>query len=142
MPRHPVSPATLPAGERQSRSRLHQLLTQAEGFLHGSLIVMARRCGKPSCRCATDEQAKHRSLYLGQTLNGKTSMLYIPAGMEREVRQWVANFQRAAQLLEDLSQQGRNRLKHSKQQAAAAKPAAARGAPAKATKPKPPRTPS
>jgi hypothetical protein len=141
MSRHRVSPATLPAGERQSRSRLHQLLAQAEGFLHGSLIVMARRCGKPTCRCATDEQAKHRSLYLGQTLNGKTSMLYIPCRMERQVHQWVANFQRAAQLLEELSQQGRNRFKQTKQQTAAGK-TSPRRAPAKAAKPKPPRTPS
>lgn len=141
MPRQPVSPATLPAGERQLRSRLHQLLARAEGFLHGSLIVMTRRCGKPTCRCVSDEQAKHRSLYLGQTVNGKTSMLYIPAGMEREVRQRVANFQQAAALLEAISQQGRNRLGQSKRQAAAAK-SAARRAPAKAAKPKPPRTPS
>ena len=137
MPRQPVSPATLPAQERQCRSKLHQLLSQAEGFLNGSLIVMARRCGKPTCRCSSDDEAKHRSLYLGQTLNGKTTMLHIPASLVPGVRQWVANFQQAAQLIEQLSQQGRIRLSLSKQQATARK-STSRQAPA----PKPPRKPS
>jgi hypothetical protein len=137
MPSQPVSPATLSAKERQCRSKLHQLLSQAEGFLNGSLIVMARRCGKPTCRCASDDQAKHHSLYLGQTLNGKTTMLYIPASLEPSVRQWVANFQQAAQLIKQLSQQARVRLSLSKQQAAARK-SSARKVPA----PKSPRKPS
>jgi hypothetical protein len=139
MPSQPVSPATLPAQERQCRSKLHQLLSQAEGFLNGSLIVMARRCGKPTCRCASDDEAKHRSLYLGQTLNGKTTMLYIPASLEPSVRQWVANFQQAAQLIEQLSQQARIRLNLSKQQAAARKSSTHTH---KAPAPKPPRKPS
>ena len=141
MPRQSVSPATLPTPERECRSKLHQLLSQAEGFLNGSLIVMARRCGKPNCRCASDDEARHRSLYLGQTLNGKTTMLYIPASLEPCARQWAANFQQLAQLIEQLSQQGRGRLNLSKQQAAARKSSArTRKAPAPA--PEPPRKPS
>lgn len=147
MPKRPVAPLSLPARERQLRSRLHQLLSEAEGFLHGSLIEMARRCGKPGCRCASDDQARHRSLCLGQTRGGKTTMIHIPADLESRVRQWVENFQEAAALLEELSQQGRKRLqqaKQAKQQRAAAKPAARRSPAksAKAPKPKPPRTPS
>jgi|GEM_PF-757647 len=141
MPRPPVRPASLPAQERQFRSKLHQLLTQSEGFLHGSLIVMARRCGKPSCRCASDDQAKHRSLCLGQTLNGKTTMVHIPAHLEPTVRQWVDNHQQATHLLEQLSQQGRDRLNRAKAKdtdKTAAPPASSR----KAAAPKPPRTPS
>ena len=95
MPKRPVSPASLPAPEREARSRLHQLLSESEGFLHGSLIAMARRCGKPSCRCASDDRARHRSLCLGQTLGGKTTMVHIPADLEPLVRQWVDNFLRA-----------------------------------------------
>ena len=114
MSRQPISRSILPAAERQSRSRLHLLLNQAEGFLHGSLIVMARRCGKSSCRCATDDNAKHQSLYLGQTLEGKTTMIYIPARLVGTVRQWHDNFQQAEQLIEQLSQQGRARLSQAK----------------------------
>jgi hypothetical protein len=141
MPKRPVAPLSLPARERQLRSRIHQLLSRAEGFLHGSLIEMARRCGKPGCRCASDDRARHRALCLGQTRGGKTTMVHVPAKLEPAVRQWVENFQQTAALLEELSRQGRERLKQAKQQAAAAKPAARRAA-AKAAKTKPPRTPS
>ena len=141
MPKRPVAPLSLPARERQLRSRLHQLLSVAEGFLHGSLIVMARRCGKPGCRCASDDQARHRALCLGQTRGGKTTMIHIPAGLEPLVGQWVDNFHEAAALFEELSRQGRERLKQAKQQAAAARPKARR-APAKAAQPKPPYKPS
>ena len=146
MPRQPISPSLLPAAERQCRSKLHQLLNQAEGFLHGSLIIMARRCGKPSCRCAADDNARHESLYLGQTLGGKTTMIYIPARLERTVRQWHDNFQQAGQLIEQLSQQGRARLSQAKATKAtkATKPAkaATTSASRKAPQPKPSGKPS
>lgn len=139
-PKQHISPASLPASERQLRSRLHQLLSQGDGFLHGSLIKMARRCGKPSCRCASDDAARHRSLCLGQTHGGKTTTVHIPADLEPLVRQWSDNFQQASRLLEQLSQQGRGRLAKTKAQkpAGAPVPAASR----KTSKPKPPRTPS
>jgi hypothetical protein len=116
------------------------LLSEAEGFLHGSLIVMARRCGKPSCRCASDEGARHLSLCLGQTLGGKTTTVHIPADLEPLVRQWADNFQQASRLLEQLSQEGRGRLGKAKARKAdrSAAPAAFRDP----AKPKPPRTPS
>ncbi len=52
---------SLPPTERQIRSRLRQLLDQAEGFLHGSPIELSRKCGKPTCRCASDDSLRHRS---------------------------------------------------------------------------------
>jgi hypothetical protein len=129
MPSQPISPSLLPAAERQCCRKLHQILNQAEGFLHGSLIVMTRRCGKPSCRCANDDNARHQSLYLGQTLEGKTTMIYVPARLERTVRQWHDNFQQAERLIEQLSQQGRARLAQAKSAKSAA--AASRKAPTK-----------
>lgn len=137
MAKHHVSPASLSAPERQARSRLHQLLAEAEGFLHGSLIVMARRCGKPSCRCATDDGARHRCLVLGQTVGGKTTMVYIPADLEPLVRQWSDNFQQASRLLEQLNEEGRERFGKTKARKSTRTPASKASA-----KPKPPRKPS
>lgn len=143
MSKHHVPPASLPAPERHARSRLHQLLSEAEGFLHGSLIVMARRCGKPTCRCASDDGARHHSLCLGQTREGKTTTVHIPADLEPLVRRWVDNFQQASGLLEQLSREGRARLGYAKK-AKARKPAGAAGpaTSSKSAKPKPPRKPS
>jgi hypothetical protein len=120
------------------RSQLHQVLSSAEGFLHGSLIEMSRRCGKPSCRCATDQGAKHRSLYLGQTRKGKTTMEYVPKELEETVRDWAANFQLAIELLEQINQQGRVRLKARKKKSSSKPKASTKKSSArKKTKPKP-----
>ena len=141
MKKRAVSPASLSAAERRLRSRLHQLLSNTDGFLHGSLIVMARRCGKPTCRCATEDDARHTALCLGQTHQGKTTMVHIPKELEPLVRQWVGNFQDATDLLEQLSQQGRERLASAKAQKRAARTAksSAKRAPKTA---EPPRKPS
>jgi hypothetical protein len=120
-----VSPSALSADERRVRSQLHALLSKADGLLHGSLIEMSRRCGKASCRCASDDAARHRSLYLGQTSKGKTVLTYIPAALESLVRQWTADFLRAADLLEALNSQARLRLAAAKIKAPpSAKPSA------------------
>lgn len=116
-----ASRASLPAAERRLRSQLHQLLSQSEGFLHGSLIEMSRRCGNPRCRCAREDALKHRSLYLGQTCAGKPTMLYVPADLEPVVRRWVEDYRRAAALLEELCGQGRERIGEAKVQARAHK---------------------
>jgi len=121
MPANNPNPASLGAEERRLRSRLHQLLRGAQGFLHGSLIEMARRCGNPRCRCAADDAHKHRSLYLSQTREGKTAMEYIPRDQEKTVRRWSEDFQRASSLLEEISQQGWHRLRQTKAKRKAAK---------------------
>lgn len=117
------SPSSLSPRERQLRSRLHALLHRAEGFLHGSLIEMSRRCGKTTCRCASSDEHKHQSLYLGQTHEGKTSMVYIPKRLERQIRQWVSDFQEALALLEALNLESRRRLEDGKRPSAKKKAA-------------------
>ena len=114
MPRKHSNPTPHSSGERQDRSRLHQLLVQADGLLHGSLVEMARRCGNPRCRCAKSDEHKHRSLYLAQTRHGKSSMVYIPKNFEKTARLWVDNYQQASDLLESITQHGRSRLDENK----------------------------
>jgi hypothetical protein len=108
------SPASFSSRERQLRSRLHLLITNAEGFIHGSIIEMARKCGNSGCRCASDDDLRHRSRYLGQTRGGKKSMVYLPADLEAPVRQGVAHFQQALDLLEELNTEARLRLEKQK----------------------------
>ena len=114
-----ASPSALFAEERALRSKLHQLLHRAEGLAHGSLVEMKRRCGKLNCRCASDEACKHSSLYLSQTRNGKTRMIYLPQELEETVRRWVGDFRRASELLEAVSREGWRRIAEKK---AAARP--------------------
>lgn len=108
------SRSSFSARERDLRSRLHLLLNNADGFIHGSLIEMARKCGNPRCRCASNDDLKHRSLYLGQTRHGKKSMVYLPKDLESQVRQAIEHFQQALALLEELNVEARLRLDKSK----------------------------
>ena len=117
-------PSSLSARERDLRSRLHLLLNNADGFIHGSLIEMARRCGNPNCGCASSDDLKHRSQYLGQTRHGKKSMVYLPKDLEPQVRQAIEHFQQALALLEELNAEARLRLDKSKGKRKATKKAA------------------
>lgn len=95
--------------DKAARSRLHQLLEQADGLAHGSLIRMARCCGNPRCRCATQDQ-KHVSWYLGVTEKRKTRMKHLPKGAEAKVRRWVEQYRQARALLDEISQEAWKQL--------------------------------
>lgn len=91
-----------PAEERQARSRAVQHIAK-NPFLRGSLVSMARTCGKVGCRCQQGE--KHVSLYLAVRLNNRRKMVYVPPAMESTVRGWVENAQEVDRLLDFVSQQ-------------------------------------
>lgn len=99
----------LSAADRAARSQLHQLLEQADGLVHGSLIRMRRRCGNPRCRCATQDR-KHESWYLGITQKRKTRMKHIGHGKEPTVRRWLDAHRTARHLLEQISAEAWKRL--------------------------------
>jgi len=99
----------LSAGDRAARSQLHQLLEQADGLVHGSLIRMRRRCGNPNCCCATQGQ-KHESWYLGVTQKRKTRMKHLGKDKEVAVRRWLDADRKARQLLDQISAEAWKRL--------------------------------
>ncbi len=99
----------LSAADRAARSQLHQLLQQADGLIHGSLIRMRRRCGNPNCRCATQDR-KHASWYLGLTRKGKTRMKYIGKDQEAAVRRWLEADRKARELLDQINAAAWKRL--------------------------------
>ena len=88
------------ATERAARSRLAQLLHNHE-FICGSLVSMARCCGKKNCRCQQGE--KHVSLYLSIKLDGKRRMIYIPSDMEEQTRRQVDAWRESEKLTRAVS---------------------------------------
>jgi hypothetical protein len=100
--------------ERQARSSAVQHVAD-KPLLRGSLVVMHRKCGKPSCHCQQGE--KHAALYLSVRAEGKRTMIYIPAALEETVREWIANGRRVDELLDLVSQQCLTQLLAQKQQA-------------------------
>ena len=93
--------------ERSARSRLAQLLHDHE-VIRGSVVAMARRCGKAGCRC--EQGQKHVSLYLSVKIEGKRRMVYIPARLEQEVRQRVDAHREVERLTEVVSEACVNRV--------------------------------
>jgi len=88
------------AAERHARSQLAQVLSQ-RGVIRGTLLVRKRKCGKANCRCARGEG--HESLFLVISENGRTRQFFVPKDWEARVRQWVADYHHARDLLEDVS---------------------------------------
>ena len=93
--------------ERSARSRLAQLLHDHE-VIRGSVVSMARRCGKAGCRCNQGE--KHVSLYLSVKIAGKRRMVYIPAHLEQEVRRRVEAYREVEWLTQAVSEACLNRV--------------------------------
>jgi len=94
-------------GERSARSRLAQLLHGHE-VIHGSVVSMARCCGKAGCRC--NQGDKHVSLYLSVKIEGKRRMVYIPAHLEEEVRRRVEAYREVERLTQVVSEACVNRV--------------------------------
>lgn len=101
-----------PAQERQARSRAVQHLAE-NPLLRGTLVSMARTCGKAGCHCQRGE--KHVSLYLAVRLNNRRRMIYVPRALEDTVRAWVANAQEVDHLLDFISQQCLTDFLHQKE---------------------------
>jgi len=103
----------LPNPERKARSRLTQIVHE-HPFLCGSLVSMNRTCGKLGCKCTRGEL--HPGLYVALRVAGKRKMIHVPQAMEHAVRQWVANYQEAWQLMEQISQMCLKRFSVKKEQ--------------------------
>ncbi len=88
------------AQERSARSRLAQLLHDHE-VVCGSVVSMARRCGKTGCRCEQGE--KHVSLYLSVKIEGKRRMVYIPSPLEESVSRSVDAYREVQRLTREVS---------------------------------------
>src|SRR5262245_37313274 len=90
----------LSAKDRDARSKVRQRMDN-QPLLRGSLVEMARVCGKPGCCCQSGQ--KHVSLYLAIRVGTKRTMIYIPPNLEANARQAVENWQDIDRLLQLIS---------------------------------------
>jgi hypothetical protein len=103
-----------PADERRARSHAVRHVAR-NSLLRGSLVPMARTCGKAGCHCQQGE--KHISLYLAVRRDNRRVMIYVPPTMENTVRDWVENAKEVDSLLEFISQQCLTEFLQQKQKA-------------------------
>jgi hypothetical protein len=102
-----------PAEERHARSRAVRHIAD-NPLLRGSLVSMARTCGKAGCHCQQGE--KHVSLYLAVRVANRRRMIYVPPAMENTIRGWVENAHEVDRLLDFISQRCLAQFLEQKQQ--------------------------
>ena len=79
-------------------------LPPLKATLRGSLIERFKRCGRPGCKCARGV-GHGPKVYLSVSVpRARPVMVYVPQDHRRDVEQWVANYRRARQLLDEISE--------------------------------------
>lgn len=88
---------------RARRKRVLSRLPDLQGYLAGSVVEQARRCGKPGCRCAQgDLHGPYVYLSVGKA-TGRRSMLYVPEALAEAVRTRVLASEDTERLLAEIS---------------------------------------
>jgi hypothetical protein len=70
-------------------------------IIRAGIVKMTRKCGKVGCRCAGGKG--HVSYYLSMRVGKKRKMIYIPSGMEGQVRGWVDSYKQINKAIDQLS---------------------------------------
>jgi hypothetical protein len=87
------------------RRRRRQLLRQMpplDRLLRGSLIERYKPCGKPGCKCARGP-GHGPKYYLSVSRYGqRPEMDYIPQDSHRQTAEYLANYQRLRQILDEI----------------------------------------
>ena len=87
---------------KKTTSHLAKLVHKGS-FLRGNPVIMERTCGNKNCRCVLLGK-KHKSLYISKNKDGKRKMIYVPKGLEGEVRAKLDAYQRIKRLSEKISE--------------------------------------
>lgn len=95
IPKHPT------LIRRQIVARLKQLQPKSP-VLAASLVLVQRRCGRPSCHCHKGQG--HPTHYLTCKQQGKTRSVYVPKDLLKEVQSWIREHQRLKKLSQNISQ--------------------------------------
>lgn len=86
-------------------------LPPLKAILRGSLIERYKRCGKPGCKCA-DGPGHGPKYYLSVSHPGlRPQMDYVPQDSHAQIAEFVANYHRAREILEAISEINRKLLR-------------------------------
>ncbi len=98
VPKHPM------LIRRLRDARVAQLVARVP-VLAGSLVRIAKHCGRAGCHCQAGE--KHVGWYLTRPVQGKTQTTYVPQELVAEVQGWMAEHRRLKQLVAEISELNR-----------------------------------
>ena len=96
---------------RKRRNALLRRLPPLQAILRGSLIERYKRCGKAGCKCA-DGPGHGPKYYLSVSYPGqRPQMDYVPQESTGLTREFLANYQRAREILEQICEINRELLR-------------------------------
>jgi len=81
--------------EESRQDHVQSILQERDTLRSGSLVRIQRKCGKPTCHCATGQG--HPTTYLSCKVDGKTRMVYVPAAVEPKVAGEAQRYRRLRQ---------------------------------------------
>ncbi|MCY4025514.1 MAG: hypothetical protein OXH75_04275 [Acidobacteria bacterium] len=88
---------------RRRRTVLLRQLPPLKAILRGSLIERFKRCGRPGCKCARGI-GHGPKVYLSVSMpKARPVMVYVPQEDRSQVEQFVANYRRTRQLLDEIA---------------------------------------
>ena len=100
-----------PAVLRKRRTALLRQLPSLETILRGSLIERYKRCGQPGCKCA-DGLGHGPKYYLSVSYPGlRPQMDYVPQESYTQTAEFLANYRRAREILEEICEINRELLR-------------------------------
>ncbi len=104
---------TTPTSElRKNRQDLIGQLAAFDGkILRGSLIESYKKCGKPGCKCATGTGHGPKHSMTVNFPKRKPENDYIPLEYVAQVKEYVSNYQRLKEILEQICMINREILK-------------------------------
>jgi len=95
---------TTPTQELEAqRAVLLRQLRQAGPLVEGSIAMVPRKCGSPSCPCAHGE-VKHRAMILCKKVAGRSVALYVPKDLWSNVTAWNREHKKIKRVLKHLSE--------------------------------------
>src|SRR5436309_8052804 len=93
-----------PAELKRRRKQLLRKLPPLDAVLRGSLIERYKRCGNPRCKCA-DGPGHGPKYYLSVSHAGESPQMdYVPQAEHALVSEYLANYSRVREILEEISQ--------------------------------------
>jgi len=100
-----------PALLRRRKALVQQVARLEPLVLRGSLIERYKRCGHPGCRCQKGQGHGPKDYLSVSQAGGRPEMDYVPQEYSQQVSEYLRNFQKVRQILEQICNLNRELLR-------------------------------
>src|SRR3974377_1292611 len=106
-----IQKQTTTALRKRRQALLLRQLPPLKAILRGSLIERYKRCGKPGCKCAEGPGHGPKYYLSVSRPESRPQMDYVPQEVHAQAPEFVANYHRAREILEAISEINRELLR-------------------------------